>query len=203
MSDISEQILDYASPMARSPLRLAVKSIIRIKAEGDSVAIIEMLTGQGQALAAIIFTGLTVSLLGFGLVGDVAPKTLVDIFNPVLVIYFVVVCGTGALMLAVIHNNWRQTVLRVSRERVTLTLSSPFKMTTHEWPSADVRHVHVMQTLDKRTQRVIYDLQIEMGSGSMVQLFGGHDTPELSEIADAVRGRLPAGSGEELGGASG
>ena len=105
MSDISEQILDYASPMARSPLRLGVKSIIRIKAEGDSVAIFEMLTGQRQALAAIIFTALTVSLLGFATVGMVEPRTFWDIYNPALVIYFVFACGTAALILAVIHNN--------------------------------------------------------------------------------------------------
>jgi hypothetical protein len=198
MSDVSEPILDYASPMERSPLRMAVKSVIRIQSEGKGVGIYETLTGQTQALTAILFTSFTVSLLGIALLGNLRPWTISVFYSGPLIVYFLTVCGTATLVLAVIHQNWRKTTLRVSPERVILIMSTPFRGTMREWPSVDVWHVHVVQSLDQRTQRLVYDLQVMMSSGVNFKLFGGHDPPELNVIAEAVRKYLPTGGESDI-----
>jgi hypothetical protein len=200
MSEMPEQILDYASPMAKTPLRLAVRSIIRMYAEPDGVSVYETLTGQGQALGAIIFSGCTVALLGSALYQTERPRAFADYFlDAWFVLYFLTVFATVALIFAVIHQNWRKTILRASAEQLTLVMESPFKSVVRRWPGADVRFVHVVQSLDPRTQRLVYHLQIEMSSGQRLQLFGGHEMAELAEIANAVRKCYPV-EGAELPG---
>jgi hypothetical protein len=191
MSDVPEQILDYASPMARTPLRMAVRSIIRMYSRADGVEVFETLTGQVQALTAIVFTSCTITLLGFALLGMERPQGFLDYFNPVLACYFVGLCGTAVLIVAVIHQNWRKTSLRMSAEDLTLSMETPFKSFVRKWPSTDVRFVHVMQSLNARTQRLVHDLQIEMSSGQRLQLFSGHEMPELAAIGVEIRRYIP------------
>lgn len=189
LSAAPELILDYASPMARTPLRLASRSIISIVYKNDEAQIHETLTGQTQALAAIIFSGLTVLLLGSSVLGIVHRRTLDGLIAaaPILILYFLYAAGTLFLILAVIHTSWRQTVLGISHQHVTLNFKSPLKKTGYDWPTEEIRHVHVVQGLDGATNRIVFQLRIEIANRQIAELFGGHTAGELTEIAWLVR----------------
>jgi hypothetical protein len=188
-------ILDYASPIARTPLRLASRSVISILASGNRAIITESLGGQSGAVAAILFTGLTVTLLGCGVLGSALHlHNWTDFYVAlvVLILYLIYAGGTLALILAVIHTSWRRTVLRVSPQQIVLTFHSPLKKKAYEWPSQSVQHVHVVQALNQRRYEIAYHLQIEIRNQQVAQLFGGHEISELSEIARLIREKLEA-----------
>jgi hypothetical protein len=187
-------ILDYASPNSRTPLRLATRSVISILSTANEVIITESLDGHLSALAAILFTGSTVALLGTGVIGETLHlHNWSDLSDAalVLVLYFVYAAGTLALIVAVIHTNWRRTILQVSHECAVLIFKSPLKETVHKWPTENVRHVHVVQELDQRSQRIVFYLRIEVRDRPVAQLFSGHKIDELSEIARLIHEKLP------------
>ena len=188
-------ILDYASPISRTPLRLASRSVISILSTTKGTVITESLGGQMPALAAIIVTGSTVSLLGCGVLGIVLHLHNWTEFYEALVVlipYFIFAGGTLALILAVIHTSWRRTILRVSPQGIVLVFHSPLKEKAYEWTGENVRHVHIVQELDRRRWEVAYHLQIDIGDRHTAQLFGGHGIEELSEIARLIRQKLAA-----------
>lgn len=184
----SETILDYASPMAKTPLRLATRNVITIVPTDDGFQIVETLAGQSQALAAILFSASMVALLGITITGGIHPSRLSDFLYaiPVLIFYLLYAGGTAALILAVIHTNWRRTILLVYPRETMLTFKSPLREKSYEWPSQDIRHILVTQEL-KGSGQIVHQLQFEIAHGQTAQLFGGHDADELVEIAQLIR----------------
>jgi hypothetical protein len=193
MSEIPEgPILDYASPTSRSPLRLAKRSIIYLYQGVDEVKVVERLAEQGKALTAIIFSGSMVVLLGYTTEQTERPERFIHYFSEGFILYFIYAAATLALILAVIYVNWRSTILEVSRERVILRFESAFKNLMYQWPSSEVRNIHVVQELDQRTMRIIFELRIELAFHPMLRLFGGHEIQDLNAIAMAMREQLAA-----------
>jgi hypothetical protein len=188
-----ETILDYASPMAKTPLRLASRSVISIIPTDDGVEITETLTGQSQALAAIIFSASMVVLMGCTAMARIHPRHWSDLLDaiPVLIFYVIYAGGTAALIVAVIHSSWRRTILTVSPEQTVLLFRSPLKEKSYAWLNKEIRHVLVTQELIQSTWQIVYKLQLEIADRQTAQLFGGHDADELAEIAKLIRKFLP------------
>jgi hypothetical protein len=192
MSQIPEgPILDYASPALKSPLRLTDLSILTVQPITDGIEVLETLTGKGAAIAAMIFSAGTVALFGFETFTSDAPNAHVD-FGTLQIFYLIYLAITLILMFAIIESNWRETILRVQRENLTLAFKSPFKLRQHRWTTEMVRQIHVVQAIDTKTERLVHELQIELSSSSLqwVKLFTGHDAPELGNIAGQLRAQV-------------
>jgi hypothetical protein len=54
-----------------------------------------------------------------------------------------------------------------------------------------VRHVKISTGVDSQTQRLVYELWIDLSFHGVVKLFTGHDLPELNAVVDAIRKHLP------------
>jgi len=182
-------ILDYASPALKTPLRLADQSILTVREITGGVEIFETLAGKSGAIAAIIFSGGMVTLFGF-CTFNTYPPIQQEFFTPLRIFYLIYLAVTLLLIVAVIESNWRETILRVKAENLVLIFKSAFKLRRYEWTTEMVRHVHVVQEIDAKTQRIVYELQIEFWSHPMVKLFTGHDPPELNDLASRLRNHL-------------
>jgi hypothetical protein len=179
-------ILDYASPALKAPLRLTDLSILTVREITDGVEVLETLTGKGPAIAAMIFSGGTVTLFGYEVFTSAVPNAHPD-FDTLQISYLIYLAVTLILIFAIIESNWRETILRVQAENLTLSFRSPFKLRQHQWTAEMVRSIHVVQAIDIKTQRLVHELQIELSSPQWVKLFTGHDAPELGNIAGQLR----------------
>jgi hypothetical protein len=184
----AKPVLDYASPNARSPLRMTNTSIIKVNELPDGTEIVEFLTEHGQAIGAIIFTTITMTILG----NDVLSRhSWTQIFLGPCLVYVLFALGVLTLILAVIQVNWRQTILHISHESLTLTFKSPFKKQTWRWPTADIQRAHVVEDNDPRAKSFICELRIETAAHGWLNLFGGHDPRELNQLAELISRHLP------------
>jgi len=181
-------VLDYASPNARSPLRLTNTSIISVNERSDGTEIIESLTGHGEAIGAIAFTSITMTILGNDVLSN--PAWSKNFLGP-CIIYWLFALGILTLILAVIHVNWRQTILHISHETLTLTFKSPFKKQTWRWPTADIQRAYAVEEIVPKAKRFICELRIETAVHGSMNLFGGHEPRELNELADLIQRHLP------------
>jgi hypothetical protein len=181
-------VLDYASPAIRGPLRLTDKSIITFIPTPDGLDIVETLHGKGAALAAIIFTSGAVALLGTEVFAGIVAHDPASTWPWTgIFLYLAFAAMTILVILAVIHANWRSSLLSVTRQRLILDFKSPYRLTRRQWEPEQLKTVNVVQQLDPRTQRLIYEIQLEFWSCPMIRLFTGHDPSELHRIADTIR----------------
>lgn len=185
MSEPSQgPVLDYASPLARGPLRLADRSILTFIPVSNGVNIVESLEGRGRAVAAIIFSSCAVILLGPVVFGEAFDH---DISIAGVLLYLGYAVMTVIVILAVINANWRTTILGVTREHLILDFKTPFRLARRQWNPEELKTVNVVQQLDPRTKRIAHEIQLEFYSHPLTRLFTGHDPPELHHIVDTVR----------------
>jgi hypothetical protein len=178
-------ILDYASPGLAGPLRLADRSILTFLPEPGGMHIVETLEGKTRAIAAICFSGISMLILGFTI--SASTPFLSRPWFTSMALWLLLAAGVAALILALIHSNWKATILKLRPEDLQLTFETPFKKRFYSWTWDQFRQAHVVQSLDSRTQRVIRELQVEIWTSPVLRLFIGHGLRELGAIVDELR----------------
>jgi hypothetical protein len=170
-------ILDYASPRKRVRLRMPAKSHIDLAREPGKVMVIEYLRGKADAIGGIVFAGLMLAYLGL---------FCLTVRNATWVLGPFWLAEAGVLLL-VIHQTWRRTLLTVTAESIDLTFTSPFTTKRYQWPTIDLAVVRAMVTANPNSARPLGELRIELASGGEVHLFSDHKLSQIDEIVAAIR----------------
>lgn len=191
-----EAILDYASPRPRKRIRLPCKSRLELHADGKGVRIVETLAGRSGAIAAMVFA--VVVLLEWALVcyGIYKPgRRLSDQLSDLL---WAAVPWLGylALLLAVVHQTWRKTILQVDRQRVLLQFVSPLRQVCYRWPAEQVLQIQPAITFMAQNAWPVGELRLHLASGGRVHLFTDHRLSDVERLADSTRAALAGASGE-------
>jgi hypothetical protein len=170
-------ILDYASPRKRVRLRMPAKSRIDVICEPGQVDVIETLKGKGQAIGGIVFACFVLLVM--------LKLILTERHGTVWVLGPFWFAEAGVLVL-VIHQTWRKTLLSVTAERVQLKFTSPLTSKSYEWPAIDVADVQAVVTANPNSFNPLAELRMRMASGGEVHLFTDHPAREIQELAVAI-----------------
>ena len=139
--DQPQTILDYASPKSRVKVRLAATSVLSHRLENETLTITETLSGQSEAIKALVFGAIALMVLIGQLAGVIARMKLTD---PMIWIAGGVCLAIVGVGLLVIHNTWRRTILTVERSEITAVFSAPLTPTRrYAWPSHQIAEVRV------------------------------------------------------------
>jgi hypothetical protein len=188
--DDSETILDYASPRKRLRLRLPAASSILVNYDENQVIVQEWLQGQKQAIAAIAFaccTYLYMAILFFG-------ESEIKKTDPTMLAVLATLVVTGiVVMLMVIHQTWRKTILTVRYDQMLLDFVSPFYSRHYRWASRDIAEISLLETANMNSPAPLAELRITRSSEGEIRLFTDHLTHQLRPIADALPAMLRHG----------
>jgi len=194
-------ILDYAGPQPRGRFRLPADSRLDVIHSPGELKVVESLKGQAGAAGAVIFACFTIAVL-------LADAIALWGKNGHDAAYFCLSVATlqFIVMLAVIENTWRKTILTVTPAHLALRFRSPLRGSTlHNWPAEKLRSVQVIHTQLQKNGPEFAELEIDLWGHPRVQLFIGHKDWELLELEHAIRqlgahSPPPRYSGEGVGG---
>ena len=185
MSD-PQLILDYASPRKRGSVRLPATSKLSITTDADgSARVLETLRAHPWPLFAICFGVLVTCVLLAG----AARETLwlldhrhiaADFIMPVLVAVMAVV--ELRLVILVIRNTWRRTILVVGTRWISLEFRGPLKRRwRREWPTDEVGEIALLPTQSEPDAVRLAELQLRP-QGLLINLFTDHRAMDLEDI---------------------
>jgi hypothetical protein len=181
----SPAVIDYASPVPRSRLRLAGRSEIRWVSGPGRVVVTQVLAGREGVIAALLLAGLSIVLVSFSIVN--MPGRLQR--NAGSIGIMVVLMAAEVIVGArVIHNTWRKTILTVTREALTVETAAPFAMRQQSFGfrSEQVADIAVVDCEPMPGEEVVPELEIRLWSIPPVRLFTGHPRQTLIPIARAI-----------------
>ena len=194
-------VLDYASPRHRGKLRLPSRSVLEARRNDNGLVVTETLSGSGGARGAVAFgavTWLILASLGVGQV--VAHAGRWQDIDTVIVLLVGGVCAIElTVLLMVINNTWRKTVLLAHPERISVHFVAPFSKRHYVWPAHRVEDVRVVRTYEPESlpawhgQAVpLGELELIPGGEPMAKLFTDHPEADLAVIARAAREMIAA-----------
>src|SRR3954453_4831006 len=67
-----QPILDYASPRPHGKVRLPARSVLEVRSDADSVEVVERLAGKFGAIAAVLFSGMTLTVVVVSIWSEIA-----------------------------------------------------------------------------------------------------------------------------------
>jgi hypothetical protein len=175
-------IIDYSSPRPRSNLRLPSMSRIVCQVDAGQFIVQEWLEARERAIAAVCFAVLMLAYLG-----------AVAVFSRDWSVSFVMVffwLVEAAVMLLVIHQTWRRTLLTVTSAQLLLKFTSPLYRKSHNWEASDVVEVISVLTANAQSEDPLGELRIQISNGQDIRLFTDHRTAQIDELAVAVRQAL-------------
>jgi hypothetical protein len=184
-------ILDYAGPSSRGKFRLPAESILEIDSSPAQLTVTETLAGQAGAFAALIFAAFTLVTLASAVLAPISRgswhryATEITLFAGFAIVEI-------ALMLAVIHNTWRKTVLIVTPAQTSLRFWSPLRGTLHHiWPADKLREarINIMTMPNRRAE--FPELELDLWGEPRVRLFLGHRQAELGRIVREIERLQP------------
>ncbi len=175
-------IIDYASPRPRSKLRLPSRSRIVCQVDAGQLIVQEWLEARGGAIGAIGFAVLMLIYLG-------AIAMLCRDWSVSFVMGFFWL-AEATVMLLVIHQTWRRTLLTVTPAQLLLKFTSPLYRKLHNWEASDVVEVIGVLTANAQSEDPLGELRIQISNGQDIRLFTDHRTAQIDELAVAVRQAL-------------
>jgi hypothetical protein len=189
-------ILDYASPRPRGKVRLPAKSVLRLTRDAASgeTRVIESLEGKNEAIGALIFAGAVLVVMLVTMYPYAERMFRKHEAEPVVFILGTLWVIEASLMVAVINNTWRKTVLIARGESgLSLTFASMMRRMFYQWPAHRIGQIRVVVTVDGAySNTTLGELRIipkEAGEAP-IHLFTDHDMRELERIAAALREAL-------------
>ncbi len=201
-------ILDYASPRPRGKVRLPSQSTLEVREDADSVTVVERLSGKAGAILAIVFAAAMFALLTATFLGNALPNQRwqrsiedaveVGLRSGALFVVPVLLAGL-VVMLLVVNNTWRRTVLLANADGLLLRFFAPLTPTrVHAWPADRVEAVRVESTdvpaaaagaagaAINVAAASLAELQIHPVGGSVAHLFTDHEHWRLAPLADSI-----------------
>jgi hypothetical protein len=182
-------ILDYASPRKHLKLRMPARSHLDLCCEPGRVMVIEKLRGKGEVIGAIAFAVFMLIYMG----------VLMFVIHGALVWLGPFWLAEAIVLVLVIHQTWRQTVLTVTSETIDLAFASPFTHKSFQWPAVEVVNVLSVTDASLNPARKLAELRIRMISELEVHLFTDHSFSEIEAIVAAIRGVLEGAKGPSPG----
>ena len=199
--DDSAAILDYASPRKRGRLRLPAVSRLAVAFEGDRVTVEESLAGQtGAAAAALVFGLITTAAAASAAVAcgyDFRHHHWFHDWQPALVPALLAAAEFG-LMVAVVQQTWRRTVLTAEYDDLRLAFLSPLHRRRYRWTGNDIADVVVVNVANADTGMPLGEVLITRVGGGDVRLFTDHGALCLGGIARAAHDMLRNGHADPL-----
>ncbi len=179
-------ILDYASPQARSRLRLPSRSDLQVTQSPTELRVHETLIGKGGALLALLFALFTLACLMEPVVDAVTSSHFRrHLFE--MSFYLSIAVVEVVMMLAVIDNTWRTTTVVVTPQSIMLRFRSPIRGShLHKWPAEKLQTVAVRHNQIQRRGPAFPELEFDLWGEPQVRLFLGHSVRELQELVAAI-----------------
>lgn len=180
-------VLNYASPQTHGRGRLPARSVLTYQRTPDGgIVVLETLKGKLAAVSAIVFAEFSLSMFLAASLAGTRPDT-----PWMLLALPFAFTGVGIwIMLAVINNTWRRTILRGTRAGIELSFLSPLRRAKcMQWPPERVHSVMPVYTADDRAsdEAARGELNLVIAHGPVVRLFTGHAHAEMAWIADCIR----------------
>jgi hypothetical protein len=182
-------IIDYASPRPRSKLRLPSLSRIVCQVEEDRLIVVEKLEARGVAIGGICF-----ALFMLGYLGVFVIYTSDKMTRPLVGLFWLI---EAVLMVLVIHETWRKTVLNVTATDMRLAFTSPVYRKEYRWEVGAVVTVVGTVTANAGTADPLAELRIQIVDGQDVRLFTDHYVVQIDDLTKAVRRVLWGETGDD------
>ena len=201
-----EAILDYASPRKHAGrTRLPSRSKLEFQpaADGRSFTVVESLAAKGSAIFGLCFATVVLAVWGIQ-----AGMYLSD-GDPVGFVFVIGWLGYAALMLAVINNSWRRTILAAGRGAdaapaggagaadgdggawMSLTFAAPLHRKSYRWRGDQVYDIRVVPTTLLTTppgpNPPLAEFQMQTATAPLVRLFTDHAEREIGWVYENLR----------------
>jgi len=192
-------ILDYASPRKRGKVRLPANSELKVATEMDgAVKVVETLAGRDIAVMAVIFGLIVAAVASYGAVRETLyllrrRHDVIDFSLPAIMVAFALI--ELVLIVLIIRNTWRRTILLADARQVTLAFSGPLaRVWSRAWTSDEVGESQLIPTQAEPDAVRLAELRLQP-PGMVINLFTDHREMELAEIAArlkvAISGEAP------------
>jgi hypothetical protein len=188
--DSQGTILDYASPRKRQRFRLPARSTLDIHCDRDEIVITETLQGRDSAAGAILFFIFAFSCMAGVLTIDSGFRKT----DPFILGFLACLAISGfVVLLMVVQQTWRKTLLTVRYNEMLLAFTSVFYRKFHRWAGDDIADVLLVETANTETRHVLAELLITRCVGGDIHLFTDHLATELKPLAQALPAMLRRG----------
>jgi hypothetical protein len=171
-------IIDYASPRPRSKLRLPSLSRIVCQVEPDRLTVMERLEARGGAIEGICFAIFMLFYLG-----AIIPESR-DWSVAVVVGMFWLAEAT--VMMLVIHQTWRKTLLTAEPAELRLKFTSPLYRKEYRWPAREIVDLKSVVTANAQSVDPLAELRIQISNGQDLRLFTDHRVGQIDDLAVAL-----------------
>src|SRR5437773_2640474 len=137
MTTSNATILDYASPGAKSALRVGSRSLLRVQRAADELRIVETLEDHAQAIGAILFAWLAMTpMICLAAVATTDVMTEPGLAVLAWILAWILPLAGALTTYGVIESTWGRTILIVNRSLITLRFVSPLRrLREHRWGS--------------------------------------------------------------------
>ncbi len=194
--DDSGAILDYASPRKRGRLRLPAVSRLTVAVADGRVTVEESLAGRaGVAAAALLFGLITTCAAAMAAMASGYDFRHHHWFHdwPVAFVPGGLAAAEVGLMVAVVQQTWRRTILTAEYDELRLAFLSPLHRRRYRWTGNDVADVLIVHTANTDTGLPLGEVLITRVAGGDVRLFTDHPARRLGGLARAVHDMLRDG----------
>jgi len=189
VTDDNSLILDYASPRKRVRFRLPATSSLLLRGDADEVVITEKLIGDHGAIPALLFAGFVL----------IATSVLLSpIFNDRVyaneVVFWIVQAVVQILvMVMLIQQTWRMTVLTIHYEQLRLAFTSPLRNRQYQFSGEQIAEMRITETANLETPAALGELILVRTNGGEIHLFTDHNSRELGGLLGAIEAMLHQG----------
>jgi hypothetical protein len=143
----------------------------------DRVRVIETLSGRAGAIGAMGFAICVLVQMAWTMA---TTRHVAWVLGPLALIEIV-------LLVMVVHQTWRKTLLSATPGGIELTFTSPLSRRAYAWPAVDIANVTSIVTANHTSYSPLAELRIQLFSGGEAQLFTDHPLREVEPIAAAIR----------------
>jgi hypothetical protein len=181
-------ILDYASPRRRGKLRLPARSRIwwHVDEQSRAVTITESLGGKQEAFFALLFAAFIVVVLGFGAFDQASRLRKHPGEWPMTALLCGLWLAEVIVMILVIDQTWRKTIIRATFDQFTFRSRSPLRRRTMAWHAREVADVRLGRTQDAPDAAQLGEIEIMIVDQPGLKLFTDHLYKDLESVAQAI-----------------
>ncbi len=172
-------------------MRLPALSTLSVQEDSDQLVLTERLKGQDlTAAVALTAAAVTLGLLAGPLLSAEYRQHVPGAQINFITAYAAVEIG---VMVALIQQTWRKTVLAVRFDEIVLKFTSPFHRVAYRWRGDEILDVVVAETANQRTWDALAEMVITRIGGGDVHLFTDHRLDHVTPLAGRVMTVLRGG----------
>ena len=175
--DSNAPILDYASPRKRLKLRLPARSTLFWQIEPDEILLTETLAAKEGVAWALVFTLVIQAMTVVSTLNGLHEMRSGTYLLPIGLMLLQV-----PLMLLIIHQTWRKTLLTVRCNELLLAFTSPLHRRHYKWSGDDIAGIVLVETANTQTDMPLAELLITRCAGGEIRLFTDHPIRAIQRL---------------------